>query len=226
MLYSFYDISGLTAINFGNPFEEKRGGSIVPEKYESQRPSTPPSSPSRDDVFDLVEAEGEGEAAFSGKVTRNPRQSPSLNIFKHAKVAPRADQDSLEAGNDDIETFTPRNVQPPSRNQSPLPQKARSTEVNRHRPISLVQKPAPPVFEQQHQNQIKPAQPKKPGSSDGAQIMQHAHAPTEIDLQNPKQHPQIKLPPGWVFSWSKSQKRWYFFNTTKNKSVWEWPPQV
>jgi hypothetical protein len=24
--------------------------------------------------------------------------------------------------------------------------------------------------------------------------------------------------------WSKSQKRWYFFDTKTNKSVWQWPP--
>jgi hypothetical protein len=24
--------------------------------------------------------------------------------------------------------------------------------------------------------------------------------------------------------WSKSQKRWYFFDTKTNKSVWKWPP--
>jgi hypothetical protein len=34
----------------------------------------------------------------------------------------------------------------------------------------------------------------------------------------------VDLPPGWICVWSKSQKRWYFFDTKTNKSVWKWPP--
>lgn len=46
-----------------------------------------------------------------------------------------------------------------------------------------------------------------------------------MDLQNPSQKPAIDLPTGWMCVWSKSQKRWYFFDTRSNKSVWEWPPK-
>jgi hypothetical protein len=43
-------------------------------------------------------------------------------------------------------------------------------------------------------------------------------------LQTPDTKPNVNLPPGWICTWSKSQKRWYFFNTKNNKSVWQWPP--
>lgn len=43
-------------------------------------------------------------------------------------------------------------------------------------------------------------------------------------VQSPTEKPKVTLPPGWIVSWSKSQKRWYFFDTRANKSVWEWPP--
>eukprot|EP00536_Pseudo-nitzschia_multiseries_P004467 jgi/Psemu1/237680/estExt_Genewise1.C_740071 len=45
-----------------------------------------------------------------------------------------------------------------------------------------------------------------------------------LDLQTPDVKPNVNLPPGWMSVWSKSQKRWYFFNTKNNKSVWQWPP--
>mmetsp|Transcript_22970 Transcript_22970/g.32363 ORF Transcript_22970/g.32363 Transcript_22970/m.32363 type:complete len:82 (-) Transcript_22970:108-353(-) len=45
-----------------------------------------------------------------------------------------------------------------------------------------------------------------------------------LDLQTPNSKPNIKLPAGWISVWSKSQKRWYFFDKKTNKSIWEWPP--
>mmetsp|Transcript_33351 Transcript_33351/g.40357 ORF Transcript_33351/g.40357 Transcript_33351/m.40357 type:complete len:1642 (+) Transcript_33351:379-5304(+) len=45
-----------------------------------------------------------------------------------------------------------------------------------------------------------------------------------LDLQNPNTKPKVNLPQGWMCVWSKSQKRWYFFDTRTNKSVWQWPP--
>ena len=44
------------------------------------------------------------------------------------------------------------------------------------------------------------------------------------DVQSPDYKPKVDLPPGWMCVWSKSQKRWYFFDTKTNKSVWQWPP--
>jgi hypothetical protein len=44
------------------------------------------------------------------------------------------------------------------------------------------------------------------------------------DLQNSEVPPNVDLPAHWICVWSKSQKRWYFFNKKDNKSVWKWPP--
>jgi hypothetical protein len=41
------------------------------------------------------------------------------------------------------------------------------------------------------------------------------------ELHNPDAKPTFKLPDGWECFWSKSQKRWYFFDTKTNKSVWD-----
>lgn len=45
-----------------------------------------------------------------------------------------------------------------------------------------------------------------------------------LDLETPDVKPDVNLPPGWISVWSKSQQRWYFFDTKTNKSVWTWPP--
>lgn len=45
-----------------------------------------------------------------------------------------------------------------------------------------------------------------------------------LDLLNPDKKPDVDLPTGWLVEWSKSQQRWYFFDTRTNKSVWNWPP--
>jgi hypothetical protein len=47
---------------------------------------------------------------------------------------------------------------------------------------------------------------------------------SDLDLECPDVKPKVELPPGWICVWSKSQKRWYFFDTKTNKSVWKWPP--
>jgi hypothetical protein len=181
-------------VHFGNPFEEKRGGSIVPEQYESQRPSTPPSSPPHDNAFESVEMEGEGEAAFTGKVSRNPRHSSHSNLLKLSNSSEGNGNEKMKSDSSSL---------PP-----PPPPKA------------LDHKPAPPPSSLP--NRPKPAPPKRQSSAEIAQP-QHIQS-TVLDLQNPNQKPQINLPQGWMCVWSKSQKRWYFFDTRTNKSVWEWPP--
>lgn len=45
-----------------------------------------------------------------------------------------------------------------------------------------------------------------------------------VEMQSADKKPNVDLPSGWMTVWSKSQKRWYFFCTKSNKSVWEWPP--
>ena len=46
----------------------------------------------------------------------------------------------------------------------------------------------------------------------------------KVDMQDPNSRPDVKLPAEWILVWSKSKKRWYYFDKRKNSSVWEWPP--
>ncbi len=48
--------------------------------------------------------------------------------------------------------------------------------------------------------------------------------PVPPEVQSPNAKPKVTLPPGWISVWSKSQRRWYYFDQKTNKSVWEWPP--
>lgn len=56
------------------------------------------------------------------------------------------------------------------------------------------------------------------------QVKKPAPPSTGPDMQSPDKKPNVDLPAGWMTVWSKSQKRWYFFCTKTNKSVWQWPP--
>ena len=69
----------------------------------------------------------------------------------------------------------------------------------------------------------RPARPPPPPSKQSTQNDKH-HSPSTPDLQSPDKKPNVNLPAGWICTWSKSQRRWYFFNTKNNKSVWQWPP--
>ena len=44
----------------------------------------------------------------------------------------------------------------------------------------------------------------------------------EAALTNEKVKPRLNMPAGWVIVWSKSNHRWYFFDTKNNKSLWEY----
>jgi hypothetical protein len=68
------------------------------------------------------------------------------------------------------------------------------------------------------------AKPKPVPTASTEQPMTTGATTQELDLQSPDKKPQVSLPPGWMCVWSKSQKRWYFFDTKSNKSVWQWPP--
>mmetsp|Transcript_10995 Transcript_10995/g.31870 ORF Transcript_10995/g.31870 Transcript_10995/m.31870 type:complete len:1231 (+) Transcript_10995:250-3942(+) len=92
---------------------------------------------------------------------------------------------------------------------------------------SNLKRPPPPP------NQATSGSPKPPPPTKAppppAKPVHQARRPSMIqegslDLQTPDVKPKVNLPPGWMCVWSKSQKRWYFFNTKNNKSVWQWPP--
>lgn len=232
-------------IHFGNPFEEKRGGSIVPEKYASQRPpshvgengqpNTPPGSPPHD-AYESVEDEGEGEAAFTSKrpasPPRGPRHELSLKRRKSSSEAksqmeatlkqhpppPPPPPRPLKTGDNLASPYTKgtnahESSSPQTRPQHPPSKPAQPSPLQ-----SGMAKPAPPKRNnieelQPPQHQAQPAKTQAPAVSDALNAAQ---------LQNPDVKPQVSLPPGWICAWSKSQKRWYFFNTNTNKSVWEY----
>ena len=287
------------AVNFGNPYKEKRGDSIVPEKYLDQIPSrhrkvsqgggtdTPQGSPPHDS-FDSVE---EDEAIFvrsSPSKSSPKRDEPDTPESLPTAKRPRSGSTGSDAG----EGMLPK---PPSKDiPPPPPPPKRSTSLTKGAPPPPPPKPQPPKNPQDppatprpRSNSLnRPPPPVSPGMSpvnppakrpptqggrppppsgksptiktpipptptavsatvskgssapplpnipDGAQ----SAAPTEVkrrpsisgastlDLQRPDVKPSVDLPPGWMCVWSKSQKRWYFFNTKNNKSVWEWPP--
>ena len=64
-------------------------------------------------------------------------------------------------------------------------------------------------------------------ASDSGDVLSAQQAPPALplDLESPDVKPAVDLPSGWMCVWSKSQKRWYFFDTKTNKSVWKWPPE-
>ena len=104
----------------------------------------------------------------------------------------------------------------------------RPAGVNRSSSTS-VKRPAPPKSQVQGSARPPPPPPKPSTVGAGAAPTSVAkaltsEAPSNQDLQRSGVKPQVDLPAGWMCVWSKSQKRWYFFNTKNNRSVWQWPP--
>jgi hypothetical protein len=91
---------------------------------------------------------------------------------------------------------------PPSRPNLPPP---KPPQLERATSEESSAQPAKPVVTQAQK-------PPPPPSAEGP------------DMESPNKKPNVDLPPGWMTVWSKSQKRWYFFCTKTNKSVWQWPP--
>lgn len=226
-------------INFGNPFHDKRGGSVCPEKFASQRPpiagntpSTPPGSPPHNAYESHSPIEGEGEAAFTGRPGSPPRHrgefkknagQPSVAEVKRAKISSEGAESRKPP---------PRPPPPPTKQPPPPPhpqQKRPSKSAGGHKIV-----PPPPPSAQNLTSpkpppSQKPPPPKRmkiseeiPQSTNNpaTQSAETVSSVNNTDLQNPNEKPKISLPEGWVCVWSKSQKRWYFFDTRTNKSVW------
>lgn len=288
-------------INFGNPFQDKRGDSIVPENFGAQRPPlvgengmvpcTPPGSPPHD-AYDSSPVEDEGEAAFTGKRPASPPRSPrhsklndldlrSLREGKrrknsHPEGPPQnLHSESPETNEKQVSTSTLSSKQkiqhrhpltksslsqPPSRPPPPKRTAMKSGEDStrgKHDFMQKTQPPPPPPpsalatrppnpkdpsvaksHKAPDQASRKPAPPKRQNSEESSstnantqpqqtQPNKHqinANTYLAAQLQSPDEKPKVDLPEGWMCVWSKSQKRWYFFDTKTNKSVWEWPP--
>eukprot|EP00986_Skeletonema_menzelii_P000422 scaffold124_cov153-Skeletonema_menzelii.AAC.11 len=217
-------------INFGNPFHDKRGGSVCPEKFGSQRPpiagntpSTPPGSPPHDAYESHSPIEGEGEAAFTGRPGSPPRHRGEFKKrdADQPLVATEAKRAKISSEGSELRKAPPRPPPPPTKQPPPPPhpQKKRSSKTaGGHKivppppPVVTSQKPLPP--KRMESNEELPQSTTNPAKSS------EAVQANNTDLQNPNEKPKITLPEFWICVWSKSQKRWYFFDTRTNKSVW------
>ena len=258
-------------INFGNPYKDRRGDSLIPENYSDQRPPLhheapdvpPPGSPPHDGGYSSP-VEGEGEAAFAGISRKSPTHAedrkhklgglPTLAPRAKRQKKATADVAVADAAMEDVAAFRPTTPQAPLEQENattapsmakkkppppPPPQSGagRPTDKKKPPPPSGQQQKRPPPprsgIEQRSSDEKmagtgKP--PQRPGLekplSDGKMAEEDGpnFEATTVDLQNPSVKPAINLPQGWMCVWSKSQKRWYFFDTKTNKSVWEWPP--
>lgn len=116
---------------------------------------------------------------------------------------------------------------PPRPKSQPPPPKASSLQQSpkppapKISPSASVTQLAPPI------RQTLPKLPSLQSQSPQKQEMKKPMPPppsVSLDLQSPEKKPDVELPAGWMCVWSKSQKRWYFFDTKTNRSVWQWPP--
>lgn len=283
------------SINFGNPYRDKRGSTLIPEKNMNQRPplhqniGTPPDSPPH--AFSSYE--GEGEALFGGRIspsTSNRHESDesinnherkrkiehtaqSCNKVKKGKVASStvsglkikdaSTSERIIGGNTQtiLKQLTkkkkPKPPSPPQRrllkgktvsvklnehakqslppppSRPPPPPPGRSSTISK---LSLKHRPPPPPHSLSsskqrvppHQLNIQPPLKKKPPPppkpTQISQVKARTHKLLPCDVQSINVKPKVNLPPGWISVWSKSQRRWYYFNQNTNKSVWEWPP--
>mmetsp|Transcript_51088 Transcript_51088/g.57090 ORF Transcript_51088/g.57090 Transcript_51088/m.57090 type:complete len:1234 (-) Transcript_51088:907-4608(-) len=214
-------------------------------------PTTPPTSPPHDA---FAATEGEGEAVFAGKpISRGGSRKSTMKSkdiqdekthAKRQKLSPEKLAEGNTVGMTNVKRGSPlprnkfdklkdeRTSQPPppppprqflDRQQPrppPPPQQQPSKPIVRVKPRPPPPPPRPPVSTRPPPPPSKPVQINKQRTS----VVQLASQSSSLDLQTPDTKPDVNLPPGWICSWSKSQNRWYFFNTKNNKSVWQWPP--
>jgi hypothetical protein len=241
-------VSSRIMVNFGNPFKDKRGDAIVPEDFLSQSPSfkrgkdegsfddgphTPPGSPPHDA---FTSAEGEDEAVFVVETVRrkSPHHSGGAEMFiedKHQDgKRPREEEEvgsKASGGNAEAVQEAPRKkakVMPEAHHHTtprPPPPPPKPPQKKSQPPPPPRPPPRPPAEKSPATKPPAPA-PVKAKPVESAPAAATSSAP--LDLQSPDKKPQVDLPAGWMCVWSKSQQRWYFFDTRTNKSVWQWPP--
>jgi len=234
--HSLFDQSGFSdspqargrarMVSFGSPFHDTRGCKSVPEAFASQcprrksdggsaGPSTPPGSPNYDESPTL---EGEGEAVFAINKKR-PLPPPQKNDQKKRQ--------SMASQKPKPPAAPVRPPPPPSRRRPTLGPQIQEKQPHKpgHKP------PAPPPRRlnsrdgdshpqpaRLHQG-AKPAPPNRQLGNDSL-LSGNLNTCTEAQLQNPHEKPALDLPESFMCVWSKSQKRWYFFDKNTNKSVW------
>ena len=245
-------------INFGNPYKDRRGDSLIPEEFSSQRPPLhheapdvlPPGSPPHDGSYSSP-IEGEGEAAFAGISRKSPHHADDRKhklgglpkLTPRSKRVRRASSNEILAGDADLEgavAFKTPSPSPSSQENAPSSPAAPPPPETKKKPPPpppSSKKPAPPPPRPDSEklppdgkmNAGQGTEPPRPDLEkqplDGKMVVTgSATEPPTVNLQDPSVKPAINLPQRWMCVWSKSQKRWYFFDTKTNKSVWEWPP--
>jgi hypothetical protein len=255
-------------INFGNPYKDKRGDSLVPQNFINQRPPlqnewseqsksgqmTPPGSPPHGESL----SDGEDEANFAGRRPPSPSRRrdrdgdhiPKSNKKVKSNPQTREGQSDLSKQKRSNSSTVPMKPQPPPSNMKPPPPSSKPVPSSHFKPPSpavKIKPPPPPsnlganmntmdqsnktaLQQTRHRPPPPPSKPqgvKKPPPPPPKQksvvdVKQNTTSPE--DLQSPNKKPKVNLPPGWISVWSKSQKRWYYFDQTTNKSVWVWPP--
>uniref|UniRef100_A0A7S2KH20 WW domain-containing protein n=1 Tax=Leptocylindrus danicus TaxID=163516 RepID=A0A7S2KH20_9STRA len=136
-----------------------------------------------------------------------PKGSPTPSNQSRKKTSPRQQH---RKGED-----APKLPCPPAVHERKPPAPAKKEKPPA--PTKVEKPPAPAKIE-------KPPAPSRLDDPSKMRKLQQQPNPPPPDLQNPNVKPNVNLAPGWITVWSKSQKRWYFFDTKTNKSVWQWPP--
>ena len=215
-------------VHFGNPFRELRGNSIIPEQYQQQRPPrhasaigddgprTPPGSPPHDAFMPATENEDEAFVLLPRSKKRKPlgkeRETPAKKIPSPPES--KGDSSLQDAKKEKSKPPPPPKKEKTAKNKPPPPPPPpRPPQTQQKEPLQTPQKE-----QQQHPQSVQE-------KLDGQETPPNTNpTPSALDLQSPNVKPKVDLPPGWMTVWSKSQTRWYFFDTKTNKSVWSWPP--
>lgn len=208
-----------------SPTKKQKVGSRA-EEDESSKSETDPVAASKEST--PVKTESDSEAPKPPPPPPKPLTPPSAPV-------PPPPRPSAKAATPSKTQMPPPNllnkVKPPCPPTAkgppppkPPPKGIPSKEAIKERP------PAPPL----RPNPPPPKPPQLPPSSSDAQSVPPQAPPAakklppppsiDVEMQSADKKPNVDLPPGWMTVWSKSQKRWYFFCTKTNTSVWQWPP--
>jgi hypothetical protein len=156
--------------------------------------STPPPPPGRPQLVPRLQQSHERRRSL-GPHQPPPPPSATVTVSANAPVEPQMKRDIQADSHRSNQARPP----PPARSKStPAPSKTQGPFLSQASQPGNAERPPP--------------------------VSQGAPDTSTVDMQSPGKQPDVKLPPGWMCVWSKSQKRWYFFDTKTNKSVWQWPP--
>ena len=224
-----------------------RNEDSLDRKSQAKRQKISPEKQSSQTLTSAIESKAggtmgsqKGSSHLHGKVEKQkdekqvvaPPQPPPPPRRRHSQTAPPPPPPPPK-GPPARKVAKPPPPPPPGGSQSikkppPPPTPGSTAPLKPPPPTKII---APPPLSKQMQHVKRPqagqeASPDLPKVNLPWQHVKRPQAGQEVspDLQTADVKPNVNLPPGWMCVWSKSQKRWYFFNTKNNKSVWQWPP--